>query len=177
MTSNPNPNPNPYGWRPSDLEALRSALRIPVSPAAIQAINDAMQALETTYPEVIPAARAHLDAIALLDAQPSPTPGTAGGEPQQPPRIRKVTRKGAAGPVPQELPQKKLDVIEYATELLLEEVSTEYELPPAPAADAVGADARRQRQRHVQELLLILPRLSAWIPQPQPRFSGPLIRG
>jgi hypothetical protein len=175
MTSTP--HANPYAWRPSDLEALRSALRIPVSSASIQAINDAMQALERTYPEVIPTARAHLDAIALLDAQPPPSPEQGNGESQQQPRIRKVTRKGAAGPVPQELPQKKLDVIEYATELLLEEVSTEYELPPAPAPDAVGADARRQRQRHVQELLLMLPRLSAWIPQPQPRFSGQLIRG
>jgi hypothetical protein len=172
-----NPHANPYAWRPSDLEALRSALRIPVSPASIQAINDAMQALERTYPEVIPTARAHLDAIALLDAQPLPSPEQGNGESQQQPRIRKVTRKGAAGPLPQELPQKKLDVIEYATELLLEEVSTEYELPPAPAPDAVGAEARRQRQRRVQELLLILPRLSAWIPAQQPRFSGQLIRG
>jgi hypothetical protein len=168
---------NPYTWRPTDLEAVRSALRIPVSPAAIQAINDAMQALESTYPDVIPAAKAHLDAIALLDSPPTPPSGPGEPEPEQQPRIRKVTRKGAAGPLPAVLPQKKLDVIEYATELLLEEVSTEYELPPAPAPGATGAQARRQRQRHVQELLLILPGLAAWIPPLMPRFCGQLLRG
>lgn len=167
---------NPYVWRTTDLEAVRSALRIPVSPAAIQAINDAMQALESTYPDVIPAAKAHLDALALLDSPPPPA-GPGAPEAEQQPRIRKLTRKGAAGPLPAELPQKKLDVIEYATELLLEEVSTEYELPPAPAPGATHAQARRQRQRHVQELLLILPRLAAWIPPQTPRFSGPLLRG
>ena len=30
---------NPYAWRPTDLEAIRVTLRIPVSPASIAAIN------------------------------------------------------------------------------------------------------------------------------------------
>jgi hypothetical protein len=86
-----------------------------------------------------------------------------------------VTRKGAAGPVPPELPKRRLDVIEYATELLMEEVSTEYELPPvAPAAHLGGA---AQRQRHADALLLILPRLSNWQQPQRPRFGGHLIRG
>jgi hypothetical protein len=87
-----------------------------------------------------------------------------------------VTRKGAAGPVPQQLPKRRLDVIEYATELLMEEVSTEYELPPvAPAAAQLGGTA--QRQRHADALLLILPRLSNWQQPQRPRFGGQLIRG
>lgn len=160
-------------WRPSDLEAIRVALAIPVSPAAIRAINDEMAALERHYPEAIAGARAHLDAIALLDQ--AAMPGPSAEPPPPPPRIRKVTRKGAAGPVPQELPKRRLDVIEYATELLMEEVSTEYELPPvAPAAHPGGA---AQRQRHADALLLVLPRLSNWQQPQRPRFGGQLIRG
>jgi hypothetical protein len=159
-------------WRPSDLEAIRVALAIPVSPAAIRAINDEMAALERHYPEAIAGARAHLDAIALLDQAAMPAATT---EPP-PPRIRKVTRKGAAGPVPLELPKRRLDVIEYATELLMEEVCTEYELPPvAPAAAQLGSNA--QRQRHADALLLVLPRLSNWQQPQRPRFGGQLIRG
>ncbi len=162
-------------WRPSDLEAIRVALTIPVSPAAIRAINDEMAALERHYPEAIAGARAHLDAIALLDQAAMPA-ATAEPPSPPPPRIRKVTRKGAAGPVPQELPKRRLDVIEYATELLMEEVSTEYELPPvAPAAAQLGGAA--QRQRHADALLLVLPRLSNWQQPQRPRFGGQLIRG
>ena len=160
--------PDDFRWRATDLEAMRRALRIPVTPGSIRAINDAMAALESHYPDAIPQARAHLDAIALID-NPPPSSG-----PEPLPQVRKVTRKGAAGPVPDELPRRKLDVVEYATELLLEEVSTEYEIPrqvdssPSPA---------RQRASHVRELLLILPALQSWIPQQSDRFSGPLIRG
>jgi hypothetical protein len=163
-----------HAWRPSDLEAIRVALRISVSPASIRAINDEMAALERSYPDAIPAARAHLDAIALIDHPPPP--GEPGAVVPQEPLIRKVTRKGAAGPVPEQLPQKKLDVVEYATELLLEEVSTEYAIPEQATAQA-APDPARERQRHVEELLLILPRLEQWRPQQRERFSGPMIRG
>ncbi|MGL6135074.1 MAG: hypothetical protein ACRC1L_12935, partial [Prochlorococcaceae cyanobacterium] len=161
-------------WRPSDLEAIRVALRIPVSPASIGVINDEMAALERSYPDAIPAAKAHLDAIALID-NPAP-PGEPGGQAPPEPLIRKVTRKGAAGPVPEQLPQKKLDVIEYATELLLEEVSTEYAIPADATTDS-GPDLWRQRQRQVESLLLILPRLESWIPKPRAAFEGQMIRG
>ncbi|MCP9889050.1 hypothetical protein KBY96_14075 [Cyanobium sp. ATX 6A2] len=165
-----------HAWRPSDLEAIRVALRIPVSPASIRVINDEMAALERTYPDAIPAAKAHLDAIALIDTPPPP--GEPGGQLPAEPVIRKVTRKGAAGPVPEQLPQKKLDVIEYATELLLEEVSTEYAIPAdATSAAAAAADPARQRQRHVEQLLLILPRLEGWMPRPRSLFEGQMIRG
>ncbi|MGB5136070.1 MAG: hypothetical protein WBN89_12940 [Prochlorococcaceae cyanobacterium] len=156
-----------HRWRPTDLEAIRRALRIPVTPGSIRAINEEMQQLETHYPDAIPAARAHLDVIERID-NPPPVAG-----PELLPQVRKVTRKGAAGPVPDVLPRRKLDVIEYATELLMEEVSTEYAIPtpPSPVPPA------RLRAAHVRELLLILPRLQSWIPQQPDRFSGPLIRG
>lgn len=156
-------------WRSTDLEAIRVALAIPVSPNAVQAINDAMAALELSYPDAIPAAKAHLDAIALID---NPPPGAAAPSPPEP-VVQKVTRKGAAGPVPEQLPEKKLDVIEFATELLLEETSTEYWIPaqqPAPAPDP-----RAQRRHHAQQLLLILPALERWVRRPT--FSGQMIRG
>jgi hypothetical protein len=157
-------------WRPSDLEAIRVALAIPVSPAAIRAINDEMAALERHYPEAIAGARAHLDAIALLDQAAMPA---ATAEPPPPPRIRKVTRKGAAGPVPPELPKRRLDVIEYATELLMEEVSTEY---AEPTANSYVLSSGAQRRAHVANLLLTLPGLAAWCPPAPTPFSGTMIR-
>ena len=166
---------NPYAWRPTDLEAIRVTLRIPVSPASIAAINEEMAALERTYPDAIPAAKSHLDAIALLDTPPSPGPGQpTAAEPV----VRKRTRKGAAGPVPAELPRSKLDVIEFATELLMEEVSEEFVIPADPSATATAGLAQ-QRRHHVASLLLILPRLENWIPQQRGRgsFSGQLLRG
>ena len=101
----PNPTPNPNAWRPSDLEAIRRALLIPVTAPALRAINDAMAQLERSYPEAIPSAKASLDAIAVLDAGLA-----AGGTPAEP-FVIKTTRKAAAGPVPAELPKKKLEVI------------------------------------------------------------------
>ncbi|MEA5414227.1 hypothetical protein [Synechococcus sp. BA-132 BA5] len=166
---------NPYAWRPTDLEAIRVTLRIPVSPASIAAINEEMAALERTYPDAIPAAKSHLDAIALLDNQPSPCLGLP--TPAEP-VLRKRTRKGAAGPVPAELPRRKLDVIEFATELLMEEVSEEFVTPTDPSA-AAFAGLAQQRRHHVASLLLILPRLENWIHQPRNRgtFSGQMLRG
>lgn len=166
---------NPYAWRPSDLEAIRVTLRIPVTPASIAAINEEMAALERTYPDAIPAAKAHLDAIALLDSPATPGPG---GPTPAAPVLRKRTRKGAAGPVPAELPRRKLDVIEFATELLMEEVSEEFVIPSDPSAAGLAGLAQ-QRRHHVASLLLILPRLENWIHQPRHRgtFSGQMLRG
>ena len=81
----------------------------------------------------------------------------------------------AAGPIPEELPRKKLDVVEYATELLLEEVTTEYTIPEGSRA-ATGVPLLSQRRGHVENLLLILPRLRGWQQPQQPRFQGRLIR-
>ena len=166
---------NPYAWRPTDLEAIRVTLRIPVSPASIAAINEEMAALERTYPDAIPAAKAHLDAIALIDNPPASGPGQP--TPAEP-VVRTRTRKGAAGPVPAELPRRKLDVIEFATELLMEEVSEEFVIPTDQSAAAFAGRAQ-QRRHHVASLLLILPRLENWIPQQRGRgsFSGQLLRG
>jgi len=62
------PTANPNAWRPSDLEAIRRALLIPVTAPALRAINDAMAQLERSYPEAILAAKASVDAIAVIDA-------------------------------------------------------------------------------------------------------------
>lgn len=162
--------PNPYAWRPTDLEAIRLALTIPVTAASIRAINDEMAALERHYPDAIPGAKASLDAIAVIDQ------GLAGGQAPVEPYVTKVTRKGAVAPVadPNQLPKRKLDVIEYATELLMEEVSTEYAEPTQLNG---GLTPGAQRRAHVDNLLLVLPRLRNWqAPQPTP-FQGSMARG
>lgn len=162
--------PNPYAWRANDLEAIRKALAIPVTPASIRAINDEMAALERDYPDAIPGAKTRLDAIAAIDQ------GLATGDVAAEPFVTKVTRKGAVTPVedPNQLPKRKLDVIEYATELLMEEVSTEYAEPTSLNS---GLSPGAQRRAHVESLLLVLPRLGNWqAPQPTP-FQGQLARG
>ena len=167
VNPNPNPTPNPNAWRPTDLEAIRRALLIPVTAPALRAINDAMAQLERSYPDAIPAAKASLDAIAAIDAGLA-----AGGTPVEP-YVIKTTRKAAAGPIPAELPKKKIDAIEYATELLLEEVSTEY---AEPTANSYELSSGAQRRSHVANLLLILPGLAAWCPPAPTPFSGTMIR-
>jgi hypothetical protein len=152
-----NPPANPNAWRPSDLEAIRRALLIPVTAPALRAINDAMAQLERSYPEAIPAAKASLDAIAVIDA------GLATGGTPAEPFVIKTTRKAAAGPVPAEL----------ATELLMEEVSTEY---AEPTASSYGLSTVAQRRGHVANLLLILPGLASWCPPAPTPFSGTVIR-
>ncbi len=161
--------PNPFAWRPTDLEAIRRALTIPVTPSSIRAINDEMAALERDYPDAIPGAKASLDAIATIDQ------GLASGEAAAEPFVTKVTRKGAVTPAnPAQLPTRKLDVIEYATDLLMEEVSTEYAEPTHASS---GLSPGAQRRLHVENLLLVLPRLRNWqAPQPTP-FQGQLARG
>lgn len=167
--------PNPYAWRPTDLEAIRLALTIPVTVASIRAINDEMAVLERHYADAIPGAKASLDAIAVIDQGLSGGQG-AGGQAPVEPYVTKVTRKGAVAPVadPNQLPKRKLDVIEYATELLMEEVSTEYAEPTQLNG---GLSPGAQRRAHVENLLLVLPRLRNWqAPQPTP-FQGSLARG
>ena len=151
-------------WRAGDLEAIRSALGIPVSAASIGAIGRAMAELERDYPAGIAVAVGCLERIAAIDQQLASTPVAE-------PMVIKTSRKGAAGPVPAELPKRKLDVIEFATELLLEEVATEYALPESP-----GPSLSAQRRQQVQALLLVLPGLRVWQLQAPPRFQGRLER-
>ena len=56
-------------WRPGDAEALRIALSIPVTAAALAALNREMAQLQTHYPTGVCTAQGHLDAIAALDQQ------------------------------------------------------------------------------------------------------------
>jgi len=152
-------------WRTGDLEAIRSALAIPVSAASIEAIGRAMTELERDYLSGIAVAVGCLERIAAIDQQLASTPIVAE------PVVIKTSRKGAAGPVPAELPKRKLDVIEFATELLIEEVATEYALP-----ESQGPSLAAQRRQQVEALLLVLPGLRVWQPQSPPRFQGRLER-
>jgi hypothetical protein len=124
-----------------------------------------MAELERNYPAGVSAAVGSLQRIAAIDQQLASTPSAAE------PVVIKTSRKGAAAPVPAELPKRKLDVIEYATELLIEEVATEYALPQSP-----GPSLAAQRRQQVQALLLVLPGLRVWQPQAPPRFQGRLER-
>ena len=56
-------------WRPGDAEALRIALSIPVTSAALAALNREMAQLQTHYTTGVCTAQRHLDAIAGLDQQ------------------------------------------------------------------------------------------------------------
>ena len=152
-------------WRPSDLEAIRTALGIPVSAASIGAIGREMAELERDYPAGVAVAASSLERIAAIDQQLASTPVAAE------PVVIKTSRKGAAGPVPAELPKRKLDVIEFATELLLEEVATEYVLP-----ESTGPSLASKRRQQVEALLLVLPILRVWQPKAPPRFQGRLER-
>ena len=133
-------------WRAGDLEAIRSALGIPVSAASIGAIGRAMAELERDYSAGISVAVGCLERIAAIDQQLASAPVAAE------PVVIKTSRKGAAGPVPAELPKRKLDVIEFATELLIEEVATEYAVP-----ESAGPSLAAQRRQQVEALLLVLP--------------------
>ena len=148
-------------WRAGDLEAISSAVGIPVSAASIGAIGRAMAELERDYPAGIAVAAGCLKRIAAIDQQLASNPLAAE------PVVIKTSRKGAAGPVSAELPKRKLDVIEFATELLIEEVATEYALP-----ESQGPSLAAQRRQQVEALLLVLPGLRLWQPQAPPRFQG-----
>jgi hypothetical protein len=113
-------------------------------------------------------AQGHLDGIAALDQQlRALTPA----EVNNPIRTK---RKGVAGGVvPNPLPLSKLAVVEYATELLLEDTESEWD----PAAPSPAVVLNRQRSQHIGQLALLLPRLQnlrQFNPDP---FRGSLVRG
>jgi hypothetical protein len=155
-------------WRPGDAEALRIALCIPVISAALAALNREMAQLQTHYSTGVCTAQRHLDAIADLDQQLAAlTPAEVSG----PVRSR---RKGVAGGVvPNPLPLSKLAVVEYATELLLEETESQWD-PNAPSPVVVLG---RQRSQHIGQLALLLPRLQNWRQCNSDPFRGVLQRG
>ena len=155
-------------WRPGDSEALRIALSIPVTSAALAALNREMAQLQTHYPTGVCTAQRHLDAIADLDQQLAAlTPA----EVNSPVRTR---RKGVAGGVvPNPLPLSKLAVVEYATELLLEETESEWN----PAGPSPAVVLNRQRSQHIGQLALLLPRLQNWRQCNPDPFRGSLVRG
>jgi hypothetical protein len=86
----------------------------------------------------------------------------------------RTKRKGVAGGVvPTPLPLSKLAVVEYATELLLEETESEWN-PSGPSAAVVLG---RQRSHHIGQLALVLPRLQNWRQCNPDPFRGSLVRG
>jgi hypothetical protein len=155
-------------WRPGDAEALRVALSIPVTSAALAALNREMALLQAHYPTGVCTAQGHLDAIGLLDQQ------LAALTPAQVNRPVRTKRKGVAGGVvPNPLPLSTLAVVEYATELLLEETECEWN----PAGPSPAMVLNRQRSQHIGQLALLLPRLQNWrLCNPDP-FRGSLVRG
>ena len=155
-------------WRPGDTEALRIALSIPVSAPSLSALNREMALLQAHYPTGVCTAQGHLDAIAVLDQQLAVlTPA----EVNSPVRSR---RKGVAGGVvPNPLPLSKLAVVDYATELLLEETESEW-IPEGPSPAVV---LNRQRSQHIGQIALLLPRLQNWRQCQTDPFQGSLVRG
>jgi hypothetical protein len=165
MSSTPTALP---AWRGEDLEAIRLALAIPATPAAMRAVNDAMARIEDLYPDAIPAAQAALDGIAAIDVQLA----ALTAEDLRPPL--EVRRKGAVAGAPgtpgatdPELPLRKADVIERDTDLLQEETLTRWGAGPSPLALL-----RQQRIDKQRVLLLCLPALAAWSTDPAIPVSG-----
>jgi len=155
-------------WRPGDSEALRIALSIPVSPASLTALNREMALLQTHYPTGVCTAQRHLDAITELDQQ------LAALTPADLNTPIRTSRKGVVGGVmPNPLPLSKLAVVEYATELLLEETESQWD-PNAPSPVVVLG---RQRCQHIGQLALLLPRLQNWRQCNPDPFRGSLVRG
>ena len=160
-------SPPTCSWRPGDAEAMRIALSIPVSATSLSALNREMAMLQTHYPTGVCTAQSHLDAIAALDQQLAAlTPA----EVNSPVRSK---RKGVAGGVvPNPLPLSKLAVVEYATELLLEETESEWN----PAGPSPAVVLNRQRSQHIGQLALLLPRLQNWRQCNTDPFQGSLVR-
>jgi hypothetical protein len=155
-------------WRPSDAEALRIALSIPVTSAALAALNREMALLQTHYPTGVCTAQSHLDAIAGLDQQLAVLTPAELNTP-----IR-TSRKGVVGGVvPNPLPLSKLAVVDYATELLLEETESEWN----PAGPSPAVVLGKQRSQHIGQLALLLPRLQNWRQCNTDPFQGSMVRG
>jgi hypothetical protein len=135
-------------WRPGDAEALRIALSIPVSAPSLTALNREMAMLQAHYPT-----------------------GVCTAQVNAPVRSR---RKGVAGGVvPNPLPLSKLAVVDYATELLLEETESEWN----PAGPSPAVVLNRHRSQHIGQLALLLPRLQNWRQCNPDPFQGLLVRG
>ena len=161
-------SPPTCSWRPGDSEALRIALSIPVTPTALAALGREMAQLQTHYPTGVCTAQQHLDALAELDQQ------LAALSPADLNRPIRSSRKGVAGGVvPNPLPLSKLAVVEYATELLLEDTESEWD----PAAPSPAVVLERQRSQHIGQLALLLPRLQNWRQANPDPFRGSLVRG
>jgi hypothetical protein len=77
------PSPPICTWRPGDGEALRIALFISVTPAALAALNREMAQLQTHYLTRVCTAKGHLDAIADLDQQLAALTPRVGEQPWQ----------------------------------------------------------------------------------------------
>ena len=161
-------SPTTCTWRPGDAEALRIALSIPVTSAALAALNQEMAQLQTHYPTGVCTAQRHLDAIADLDQQLAVLTPVDMNSPVR------TKRKGVAGGVvPNPLPLSKLAVVEYATELLLEETESEWN----PAGPSPAMVLNRHRSQHIGQLALLLPRLQNWRQCQTDPFQGSLVRG
>ena len=155
-------------WRPGDSEALRIALSIPVSAASLSALNREMALLQTHYPTGVCTAQGHLDAIVGLNQQLAAlTPADVNSP------VRSKRKGVAGGVVPNPLPLSKLAVVEYATELLLEETDTEWN----PAGPSPAVVLEKQRSQHIGQLALLLPRLQNWRQYTPEPFRGSLVRG
>ena len=164
----PQLSPRTCSWRPGDSEAMRIALSIPVSAESLSALNLEMALLQTHYPTGVCTAQRHLDAIAELDQQLA---GLTPADLNAPIRSR---RKGVAGGVvPNPLPLSKLAVVEYATELLLEDTESEWN----PAGPSPAVVLGKQRSQHIGQLALVLPRLQNWRQCNPDPFRGSLVRG
>ncbi len=155
-------------WRPGDAEALRTALSIPVTSAALAALNREMAQLQTHYPTGVCTALEQLDAIAALDQQLAAlTPADLNAP------VRSSRKGVAGGVVPNPLPLSKLAVVEYATELLLEETESQWN----PAGPSPAVVMNRQRSQHIGQLTLLLPRLQNWRQCNPDPFRGLMQRG
>jgi hypothetical protein len=155
-------------WRPGDAEALRIALSIPVSAPSLSALNREMALLQTHYPTGVCTVQRHLDALADLDQQLAALTPADLNTP-----IRSSRKGVAGGVVPNPLPLSKLAVVEYATELLLEETENQWD-PNAPSPAVVLG---RQRSQPIGQLAQLLPRLQNWRQCNPDPFRGSLVRG
>ena len=155
-------------WRLSDAEALRITLSIPVSSPSLSALDREMALLQTHYPTGVCTAQGHLDAIACLNQQLAALTPAEVNSP-----IRSSRKGVAGGVVPNPLPLSKLAVVEYATELLLEETESEWN----PAGPSPAVVLNRHRSQHIGQLALLLPRLQNWRQCNTDPFQGSLVRG